>query len=159
MTVDTYASRSPVDPARSQLMGRVRQKHSGPELCVRSALHRAGYRYRLHAKDLPGSPDILLPRYGIALFVHGCFWHRHAGCRRTTMPKTRADFWAAKFRRNVERDAEAAAALRELGWIPLVLWECECADAGLILGRLADAIAQAAAAGAGSRPRSGRARS
>jgi DNA mismatch endonuclease Vsr len=90
-------------------MGRVRQKHTGPELLVRKALHAAGARFRLHRKDLPGSQDIILPKYRLAIFVHGCFWHRHAGCKKTTTPKTRVEFWRAKFERNIERDAQNIA--------------------------------------------------
>jgi DNA mismatch endonuclease (patch repair protein) len=127
---------------RARLMGRVRQKNSAPELLVRSALHRAGFRFRLHRRDLPGTPDIVLPARSAAVFVHGCFWHRHPGCRRTTTPKTRADFWNAKFARNIERDAAAIAALEEQGWTPVVIWECEAGDAELVVSRVARSDAE-----------------
>lgn len=130
----------PVHPDRSRLMRSVRQKNSAPEIRVRSALHRAGYRFRLHRRDLPGSPDIVLPRHRIAIFVHGCFWHRHAGCKRATEPKTRVAFWSEKFRHNVERDARAWMALQDRGWIPVVVWECETMDSLGIVARVLTAI-------------------
>ena len=94
-------------------------------MIVRRALHALGFRFRLHRRDLPGSPDIVLPRHRSVIFVHGCFWHRHAGCRRTTMPKTRAAFWQAKFDANQARDAQVEDALRRAGWWVHVIWECE----------------------------------
>jgi DNA mismatch endonuclease (patch repair protein) len=106
-------------------MGRVRQRDTDPELRVRRALHAAGLRFRVQRRDLPGRPDIVLPRHRIAIFVHGCFWHRHPGCRMATMPKTRADFWSAKFERNVQRDESNVAQLIALGWRVVVVWECE----------------------------------
>lgn len=84
-----------------------------------------GYRFRLHRKDLPGTPDIVLPKHDTVIFVHGCFWHRHQGCSRSSTPKTRTDFWIAKFGRNVERDTEARKLLEALGWKVIVIWECE----------------------------------
>jgi len=112
---------------RSRLMGRVRQRSTAPELAVRSALHRLGYRFTVNGplnKRLPGRPDIVLPRHRVAVFVHGCFWHRHAGCAKTTTPTMRAEFWNAKFDANVARDAAAIARLKSLGWRVLVIWEC-----------------------------------
>ncbi len=110
---------------RSEVMSRVGTKNTKPELLVRSLLHGMGYRFRLHRKDLPGKPDIVLPKYRTVVFVHGCFWHRHPGCRRTTTPKARKEFWQSKFDRNVERDAQAEASLRAQGWNVLTVWECE----------------------------------
>lgn len=110
---------------RSFLMSRIRGKDTAPERQVRSLLHRMGYRFRLHRRDLPGSPDIVLPRLRTVVFVHGCFWHRHAGCRYSTTPRSRARFWRLKFERNVERDGENRAALRRLGWRVITVWECQ----------------------------------
>ncbi|NHN89046.1 very short patch repair endonuclease [Acetobacter conturbans] len=110
---------------RSANMGRVRGKDTQPELAVRRALHAMGYRFRLHRRDLPGTPDIVLPRYRLVLFVHGCFWHRHADCPRCTTPRTRREFWEAKFAANVERDRRHTAALEADGWTVRVLWECK----------------------------------
>src|SRR4051812_7398106 len=90
---------------RSRMMSGIRNKNTRPEIAIRQALHAAGYRFRLHRRDLPGSPDIVLPRHRIAVFVHGCFWHRHLGCRFATSPKTNQDFWNTKFAANVARDA------------------------------------------------------
>lgn len=143
----------PVAPDRSRLMARVRQKNSGPELLVRSILHRAGFRFRLHRRDLPGTPDIVLPRHRVAIFVHGCFWHRHPGCSRATTPKTRVDFWKAKFDRNVERDAAACAALREGGWTPVVIWECQSGQSGLVAELVAGAAAVKSGGGRGRHSR------
>ena len=100
-------------------------------------LHRLGYRFRLQRRDLPGSPDIVLPRHQTAVFVHGCFWHRHPGCRYTTTPKTRADFWARKFEQNVDRDHRKEQQLREMGWSVVVVWECELRNPSSLTERLA----------------------
>jgi len=110
---------------RSWNMSRIRSKDTGPEMRVRSALHRAGYRFRLHVKDLPGKPDIVLPKYKTVIFVHGCFWHRHKGCSNATMPSTNQEFWKEKFKRNVDRDKREQAELKKLGWNVIVVWECE----------------------------------
>ena len=120
--------RSAVSPERSALMARVRQKGTKPELTVRRCLHYLGFRFRLHKKDLPGTPDIVLPKHRKVIFVHGCYWHRHPGCARTTTPKTRAGFWTDKFRTNVHRDWRNMRKLRESGWEPYVVWECETND-------------------------------
>lgn len=126
---------------RSWNMSRIAGRNTKPELLLRSLLHRAGFRFRLHAKDLPGRPDIILPRYRIAIFVHGCFWHRHPGCRNATMPSTRPEFWAAKFEGNVERDARNAAALEEAGWTVLTVWECDLkSDPQAVATRLSETI-------------------
>ncbi len=110
---------------RSWLMARVRSKDTKPEWILRSALHRLGFRYRLRRKDLPGKPDLVFPKYRAAVFVNGCFWHRHEGCSQATTPKSNVEFWERKFRGNVERDARNHRALRENGWRVVVVWECE----------------------------------
>ena len=106
-------------------MARVRDKNTKPEMIVRRALWAAGLRYRLHAKGLPGRPDIVFPSRRIVVFVHGCFWHGHEGCPRHRIPKSRVEWWTAKIERNKERDREVFTALTEAGWTPLILWECE----------------------------------
>ena len=111
--------------ARSRNMSRVRSTDTRPEFVLRSLLHRAGFRFRLKRADLPGHPDLTLPRHRCVIFVHGCFWHRHQGCKRATMPATHREKWALKFEKNVRRDAEVRAALEALGWKVLVVWECE----------------------------------
>lgn len=114
--------------ARSRLMARVKGKHTGPEMRVRRLAHRLGYRYRLHVAALPGSPDLVFQSRKLAIFVHGCFWHRHAGCGRATTPKSRTDFWVAKFDRNMERDIKNRQDLSVAGWRSAVIWECETKD-------------------------------
>jgi DNA mismatch endonuclease (patch repair protein) len=111
--------------ARRQMMAGFTSKNTKPEMLVRRVLHRLGYRFRLHRRDLPGKPDIVLPRHGLAILVHGCFWHQHTGCRDARMPRTRQDYWTAKFKRNVERDEQTVMALTALGWRVVVIWECE----------------------------------
>ena len=126
---------------RSWNMSRIRGRNTGPELRLRSLLHRAGFRFRLHAKQLPGSPDAVLPKYRTAIFVHGCFWHRHPGCRNATMPSTRREFWREKFDGNISRDLRNQAALVAAGWTVLTIWECELkADAEGVVRRLADEL-------------------
>jgi DNA mismatch endonuclease (patch repair protein) len=110
---------------RSQLMARVGQKNTKPELVVRSFLHANGFRYRLHRKDLPGSPDIVFPARMKVIFIHGCFWHRHKNCKYSTKPGTRTDFWEAKFVANVKRDINNLRLLKKLGWKADIVWECE----------------------------------
>jgi DNA mismatch endonuclease (patch repair protein) len=112
---------------RSERMSRIRGKDSQPELALRRVLHRLGLRYRLHAKDLPGKPDLVFPRYRAVVFVHGCFWHRHEGCNIATTPKSNTPFWVEKFGKNVMRDSRVAAQLKDLGWHVFVAWECELA--------------------------------
>lgn len=109
-------------------MRAVRRADTRPETAVRQALHAMGLRFRLHRKDLPGTSDIVLPKHKTTIFVHGCFWHRHNGCKKTTTPKRRADFWNEKFRQNVARDARNEATLRDMGWRVVVIWECETKD-------------------------------
>ena len=109
-------------------MSRIKGRDTAPEKRVRSLLHRLGFRFSLRRKDLPGRPDIVLPGRSVAVFVHGCFWHRHKGCSNSVLPKTRAEFWVAKLNGNVQRDERNEAALRELGWKVLTIWECEVED-------------------------------
>jgi DNA mismatch endonuclease, patch repair protein len=110
---------------RSWNMSRIHGKDTDPEKRVRSALHHAGYRFRLHSKALPGHPDIVLPKYRTVVFVHGCFWHRHTGCSYAYTPKSRVAFWENKFRANVERDRRTARSLRAIGWRVITVWECQ----------------------------------
>jgi len=109
---------------RSRMMSGIRGKDTKPEMIVRRALHKAGYRYRLHVKDLPGKPDIVLPKYKTVIFVHGCFWHHH-DCKNSKWPKTREEFWRKKIEGNVARDKKAYAELEKLGWKVIVIWECQ----------------------------------
>lgn len=109
---------------RSALMSRVRGTNTGPELIVRKLLWHSGLRFRLHAKELPGKPDIIFPRWRAAVFVHGCFWHRHQECSLFRLPRTRPEFWDEKLRKNQERDAKSLVTLRRLGWRVAVVWEC-----------------------------------
>ena len=124
---------------RSWNMSRIKSRDTKPELTVRSLLHQKGYRFRLHRKDLPGKPDIVLPRFKKIIFVHGCFWHRHEGCRYAYNPKSRVDFWLEKFNKNVERDRQVRAALTQLGWEVHVIWECETKKSE-ILNKIIDQI-------------------
>jgi DNA mismatch endonuclease (patch repair protein) len=117
---------------RSALMRRVRGKDTKPETRLRKALHAAGVRFRLHDRRLPGRPDVVLPGRRLAIFVHGCFWHRHEGCARTTTPKANNAYWTQKFAENVERDARKAGQLRQAGWTVRVVWECEILDEGTL---------------------------
>ena len=109
-------------------MSRIRGADTKPERAVRSLLHRCGFRFRLHRKDLPGRPDIVLPKHHAVILVHGCFWHRHEGCRFAYTPKSRAEFWEKKFSENVARDRRNVGALGNLGWRWLIVWECETRD-------------------------------
>lgn len=109
-------------------MGRIRGKETKPEIAVRKIAHRLNYRFRLHRRDLPGSPDIVFSGRKIVLFVHGCFWHRHEHCRLAYTPKSNIEFWQAKFNNNVARDARAKNELERLGWRVAIIWECETAD-------------------------------
>lgn len=113
---------------RSYNMSRIRSKDTKPELAVRSILHRLGYRFTVNGpknKQLPGKPDIVLPKYKTVIFVHGCFWHGHLGCKHFRLPKTRTEWWKAKLEGNVARDGRNQKALRKLGWKVVVVWECE----------------------------------
>lgn len=110
---------------RSRIMGRIRSKNTKPEVAVRCALHRLGFRYRLHVKGLPGTPDIVLPRYRTVVQVRGCFWHSHT-CKYARIPTTNTEYWSGKLQGNRERDAHNDAMTRALGWDVIVVWECEC---------------------------------
>lgn len=121
---------------RSWLMSRVRSKDTTPELAVRRLLHSLGYRFRLHRRDLPGVPDIVLPAIRTVIFVHGCFWHRHPKCRKASNPSTRVEFWKEKFNRNVLRDKECRALLRRANWSVLVVWECQTKEKERLCAKL-----------------------
>lgn len=140
------------DAKTSARLGRIRQSDTDPELVVRRILHGLGARFRTRARDLPGSPDISNRTRRWAIFVHGCFWHRHAGCHRATTPKRNAAFWADKFSANVARDARAVAALRRQGYAVLVVWECSARRLDPLRARIARFLARAATNSA--RPRS-----
>lgn len=122
---------------RSRMMAGIRGRDTTPERAVRRIAHRMGLRFRLHRKDLPGRPDLVFPKHRLAVFVHGCFWHRHQGCKYAYSPKSRVTFWTQKFAANVARDQRQEAALRALGWQVLVIWECESRDARALEARLA----------------------
>lgn len=121
---------------RSWNMSRISGKDTKPEKVVRSILHRMGYRFRLHTKGLPGKPDIVLTRYKTVVFVHGCFWHRHPKCKYAYSPKTRTEFWKAKFKSNVERDKRARKKLQGAGWTVIIVWECETREPERLASRL-----------------------
>ena len=106
-------------------MQAVKGKNTSPEVLVRQYLHRQGYRFRLHRKDLPGKPDIVLPKYKTVIFINGCFWHRHQGCKHATMPASNIDYWEKKFKRTQERDNSQYRQLEKLGWKVVIVWECE----------------------------------
>ena len=116
---------TPPSAERSAIMRAVKSKNTKPEKIVRSLLHRLGFRFRLHRRDLPGRPDIYLKRQALAIFVHGCFWHRHPGCKHATTPKSNAGYWNEKFKRNQKRDRAAKHELEKSGIKVLILWECE----------------------------------
>ncbi|WP_372574844.1 very short patch repair endonuclease [Ruegeria jejuensis] len=109
---------------RSRMMSRIRGRNTKPEISLRKALHRRGLRYRLNVRNLPGSPDIVFPKWKTVLFVHGCYWHRHPGCPKTTTPSSNAEFWADKFEQNVERDKRNVDDLLSSGWRVGIVWEC-----------------------------------
>lgn len=122
---------------RSELMAGIRSCNTAPELVVRRIAHWMGLRFRLHRKDLPGRPDLVFPKHRLVVFVHGCFWHRHEGCRHASIPKSRTDFWMTKLAANVARDRRQEAALQALGWQVLVIWGCETGDSMAVERRLA----------------------
>lgn len=113
---------------RSRIMRAVRRENTTPEIRVRKVAHALGYRFRLHRRDLPGSPDLVFPKHKLCIFVHGCFWHRHLGCKKTTTPKSNRKFWNEKFSRNMERDRRKAKQLKALGWRVATIWECQTLD-------------------------------
>jgi DNA mismatch endonuclease (patch repair protein) len=132
---------------RSWNMSRIKGKDTKPELLVRSLLHQAGYRFTVNGpknKKLPGKPDIVLPKYKTVIFVHGCFWHRHPDCKGTTTPKTRTEWWQAKFDRNVSNDRKNQEALKEMGWNVIVIWECELKDAEAVKVQLLSELSRSA---------------
>ena len=110
---------------RSRNMAAIKSKNTKPEIKVRQLLHSMGYRFRLHMKDLPGNPDIVLKKYKTVIYVNGCFWHRHPNCKYASTPKTRTSFWSQKFQSNVERDNKNYIKIKNLGWKYIVVWECE----------------------------------
>lgn len=126
-----------VSPARrSAMMARIQGRNTKPEMVVRKTAHRLGYRFRLHRRDLPGSPDLVFLRQKKIVFVHGCFWHSHEGCRFAYKPKSNVEFWESKLRKNRERDIRAKGELECMGWDVLVIWECETVDNGLVVSKL-----------------------
>lgn len=121
---------------RSRIMSRVRNRDTKPEKTVRSLLHAMGHRFRLHRKDLPGKPDIVLPKHKKVVFVHGCFWHGHAGCPRAARPTSNTEFWNKKIDKNMARDAAAQKDLSTLGWKHLIVWQCEMRDLPALTDKL-----------------------
>jgi DNA mismatch endonuclease, patch repair protein len=121
---------------RSEIMRAVRGKNTAPEIAVRRMLHAAGYRYRVHAKQLPGRPDLIFPGRRKVIFVHGCFWHAHPSCPRSKLPVTRAEYWREKIGRNRERDITVCGQLHRLGWLTHTVWECELKDRQTVQQRL-----------------------
>ena len=111
--------------ARSRMMSKIKGKDTAPELLVRNYLHKRGFRFRLHYKDLPGKPDVVLKKYKTCIFVNGCFWHQHPGCKRSNVPKSNKDYWVAKLERNIQRQKQSINSLKEMGYKTFILWECE----------------------------------
>ena len=127
-----------VSEQRSRNMSAIKSKNTKPEIKVRKVLHSMGYRFRLHRKDLPGSPDIVLPKYKTVIFVHGCFWHRHQNCKYASNPKTRREFWEKKFKENIERDKKTQEKLKNLGWKTKIVWECEIKKQDKLIKKIED---------------------
>ena len=121
---------------RSDIMSRVGSKNTKPERIVRSILHNAGYRYRLHRRDLPGSPDVVLPKHKRVIYVHGCFWHGHKGCPRSKRPNSNVDFWEKKLDGNIQRDRINLRRISEMGWSALIIWSCEIRNREELLDKL-----------------------
>lgn len=117
--------------SRSEMMSRIGPRNTKPEIVIRRGLHAAGFRFRLHRRDLPGTPDVVLPKHRVVIFINGCFWHRHESCGHFKLPKTNTDFWEQKISGNVARDRAAIEELRKDGWRVLVVWECETRKAAL----------------------------
>ena len=132
---------------RKYCMSRIRGKNTKPEILVRKELHARGFRFRLHNKNLPGSPDIVLPKYGVAIMINGCFWHGHKGCKYATKPKSNVEFWEAKIARNRHRDEVTEAHLQALGWHVITIWECELKGKSLATSRLDELVEEIRAAG------------
>lgn len=125
---------------RSWNMGRIRSKDTKPEKTVRSLLHKLGYRFRIHRKDLPGKPDIVMPKFKTVIFVHGCFWHRHKGCKYAYNPKSKQEFWKKKFQDNIKRDKKKRDELERLGWKILIIWECELKDLTVVQNKIESSL-------------------
>ncbi|QDU33023.1 Very short patch repair protein [Poriferisphaera corsica] len=121
---------------RSWNMSRIRSKNTKPELIVRSLLYKMGYRFRLHRKDLPGKPDIVLPKYKTVIFVHGCYWHRHADCKLAYKPKSHIHFWQNKFSKTIKRDRLRTKQIQDLGWRVIIIWECETANTEILTNKI-----------------------
>nr|WP_315438106.1 very short patch repair endonuclease [uncultured Pseudomonas sp.] len=117
---------------RSKIMSKIRGKNTKPEMVVRSLCHEMGFRFRLHRRDLPGTPDLVFPKHGMCMFVHGCFWHRHPECKYAYMPKSRVVFWQNKLAKNVERDLKTQQALINMGWRVVTIWECHTKNRDLL---------------------------
>lgn len=124
--------------SRSENMRRIRSKNTAPEMTVRHLVHGMGYRYRLHRKDVPGKPDLVFPQRRKVIFIHGCFWHQHRGCREGRSPKSNTAYWLPKLERNQARDRDALKQLAALGWDVMVVWECETTDSHALAGKLQD---------------------
>lgn len=125
---------------RSRLMAKIKGKNTAPERAVRSLLHRAGYRFRIHVRGLPGTPDVVLPKYRAVVFVHGCFWHRHRNCKIATMPQSHKKFWSEKFARNIANDARHRRKLRRLGWRVVTVWSCQLRHPERVLAKIEKAL-------------------
>lgn len=121
---------------RHRAMAAVKSRDTTPELVVRKLLHKEGFRFRLHRKDLPGKPDIILPKYHAAILIHGCFWHQHSGCKHSIRPASNNEYWQLKLDRNVFRDRKIKSELENLGWKVLVIWECETKDKEILVNML-----------------------
>jgi DNA mismatch endonuclease, patch repair protein len=126
--------------ARSRIMRAITRKDTRPEIAVRRLVHDMGYRFRLHVRSLPGTPDIVMPGRRAVIFVHGCFWHQHPGCKKARIPTVRQDYWEPKFHRNADRDARTTRSLQERGWTVIVVWECELSDLDSLSARLGSLI-------------------
>ncbi len=127
---------------RSWVMSRIRGENTGPERAVRSFLHGLGFRFRLHVRNLPGRPDIVLPRHKTVVMINGCFWHHHCGCRNAVWPRNRAEFWRAKIEGTIERDRANRRALRKVGWSVITIWECQAENPVRLRRRLDSLISQ-----------------
>ena len=136
---------------RSRLMAKIKGKNTAPERAVRSLLHRAGYRFRIHVRGLPGTPDVVLPKYRAVVFVHGCFWHRHRNCKIATMPQSHKKFWSEKFARNVANDARHRRKLRRLGWRVVTVWSCQLRHPERVLAKIEKALKPQSRRAAGNR--------
>ncbi|WP_201864464.1 very short patch repair endonuclease [Microvirga soli] len=135
---------------RRYIMQSVRSKNTGPEMIVRRIAHALGYRFRVHRRDLPGTPDLVFPSRRKAIYVHGCFWHGH-GCPKGKLPKSRPEFWIPKIARNKERDADTVAAMEAMGWETLTLWQCETKDRDAVVKALVDFLGPPGAVASASR--------